>query len=105
MECMACSDNVVRAGLTPKLRDTDVLISMLTYAEHTATSAVMTPKQVAAGVTEFAPPKQFGEFRLRCADVSKASSSSAAVTLPLLPGASIALVWSGVGIDHPVRLD
>lgn len=31
LECMASSDNVVRAGLTPKLRDTDTLISMCTY--------------------------------------------------------------------------
>merc|ERR1719379_1713536 len=31
LECMACSDNVVRAGLTPKLIDTPVLIDMLTY--------------------------------------------------------------------------
>jgi len=31
LECMACSDNVVRAGLTPKLKDVDTLVSMLTY--------------------------------------------------------------------------
>ncbi|KAM0786477.1 hypothetical protein ACM66B_001936 [Microbotryomycetes sp. NB124-2] len=31
MECMATSDNVVRAGLTPKLRDVPTLTSMLTY--------------------------------------------------------------------------
>lgn len=31
IECMACSDNVVRAGLTPKLVDIDTLCSMLTY--------------------------------------------------------------------------
>jgi len=31
VECMACSDNVVRAGLTPKLRDVDVLVGMLNY--------------------------------------------------------------------------
>ncbi|KAK9876685.1 hypothetical protein WA026_014064 [Henosepilachna vigintioctopunctata] len=31
IECMACSDNVVRAGLTPKLIDVDTLVSMLTY--------------------------------------------------------------------------
>ncbi|CDR99268.1 hypothetical protein, partial [Sporisorium scitamineum] len=28
LECMASSDNVVRAGLTPKLRDTDTLVEM-----------------------------------------------------------------------------
>ena len=31
MECMACSDNVVRAGLTPKYQDVETLISMLEY--------------------------------------------------------------------------
>ncbi|KAF4120068.1 mannose-6-phosphate isomerase [Geosmithia morbida] len=31
IECMAASDNVVRAGLTPKFKDTDTLVSMLTY--------------------------------------------------------------------------
>jgi len=32
LECMACSDNVVRAGLTPKLKDVDNLVEMLTYS-------------------------------------------------------------------------
>lgn len=31
VECMACSDNVVRAGLTIKHRDKDTLCQMLTY--------------------------------------------------------------------------
>ncbi|KAK1126647.1 hypothetical protein K0M31_004274 [Melipona bicolor] len=31
IECMACSDNVVRAGLTPKLKDVPTLIEMLRY--------------------------------------------------------------------------
>lgn len=31
MECMAASDNVVRAGLTPKFRDVAALVGMLTY--------------------------------------------------------------------------
>ena len=31
VECMACSNYVVRAGLTPKLRDVDTLCEMLTY--------------------------------------------------------------------------
>jgi len=30
-ECMACSDNVVRAGLTPKLKDVPTLLSLLTF--------------------------------------------------------------------------
>ncbi|KAK3986796.1 mannose-6-phosphate isomerase [Cladorrhinum sp. PSN332] len=31
IECMASSDNVVRAGLTPKFKDVDTLVNMLTY--------------------------------------------------------------------------
>lgn len=31
LECMACSDNVVRAGLTPKMKDVKTLVDMLTY--------------------------------------------------------------------------
>lgn len=33
VECMATSDNVVRAGLTPKYRDVQTLCSMLTYKQ------------------------------------------------------------------------
>lgn len=33
IECMATSDNVVRAGLTPKFRDVSTLCSMLTYKQ------------------------------------------------------------------------
>jgi mannose-6-phosphate isomerase len=31
VECMACSDNVVRAGLTPKFKDVNTLTEMLEY--------------------------------------------------------------------------
>ncbi|MCB1170689.1 MAG: mannose-6-phosphate isomerase, class I [Leptospiraceae bacterium] len=31
IECMACSDNVVRGGLTPKFMDVDTLVEMLHY--------------------------------------------------------------------------
>merc|ERR1712070_1151118 len=31
IECMACSDNVVRVGLTPKFKDVETLKGMLTY--------------------------------------------------------------------------
>ena len=33
IECMATSDNVVRAGLTPKYKDIQTLCSMLTYKQ------------------------------------------------------------------------
>lgn len=33
VECMATSDNVVRAGLTPKYKDVQTLCSMLAYKQ------------------------------------------------------------------------
>ncbi|GAA93370.1 uncharacterized protein L969DRAFT_19764 [Mixia osmundae IAM 14324] len=44
VECMATSDNVVRAGLTPKLRDTPTLINMLTYTFGPSDKQLMTPQ-------------------------------------------------------------
>jgi mannose-6-phosphate isomerase len=43
MECMANSDNVIRAGLTPKLRDIPNLISNLTYDASPASKHVVSP--------------------------------------------------------------
>lgn len=49
IECMATSDNVVRAGLTPKHRDVDVLCSMLTYNSFNGLDELLTKPQKLAG--------------------------------------------------------
>ncbi|KAI3617470.1 hypothetical protein CBS9595_003379 [Malassezia furfur] len=41
LECMAASDNVVRAGLTPKARDVEVLVDMLTYQSARAADQLL----------------------------------------------------------------
>ncbi|CAG8504428.1 mannose-6-phosphate isomerase [Gigaspora rosea] len=43
VECMATSDNVVRAGLTPKFKDVPILVNMLTYRYGSAKSQALTP--------------------------------------------------------------
>ncbi|CAG8529992.1 4348_t:CDS:2 [Diversispora eburnea] len=43
VECMAASDNVVRAGLTPKFKDVSVLVNMLTYKYGSAKSQILKP--------------------------------------------------------------
>src|ERR1700732_787178 len=43
MECMANSDNVIRAGLTPKLRDIPNLVSGLTYDASHASKHIVQP--------------------------------------------------------------
>jgi len=54
IECMANSDNVVRAGLTPKFIDRDVLVNMLTYRGGTPT--VTAGRETDAGDTIYDPP-------------------------------------------------
>lgn len=51
VECMAASDNVVRAGLTPKARDVQVLVDMLTYDDTPSDAKRMKP-------TPFKPDEQ-----------------------------------------------
>jgi mannose-6-phosphate isomerase len=51
MECMANSDNVIRAGLTPKLRDIPNLISNLTYDASPASKHAVSPNPFGSGST------------------------------------------------------
>merc|ERR1711991_757054 len=65
VECMATSDNVVRAGLTPKLRDSKTLISMLTYQSRD--TKPLTPEKVAEGINGYYPPvNDFQVEEVRC---------------------------------------
>lgn len=43
IECMASSDNVVRAGFTPKYKDVETLTTMLTYSYAPISEQKMTP--------------------------------------------------------------
>ncbi|TKR71680.1 hypothetical protein L596_019237 [Steinernema carpocapsae] len=54
IECMACSDNTIRAGLTPKYKDVETLCTNLTY--RTGGPPRFQSKQLAEGIVEYAPP-------------------------------------------------
>jgi len=58
VECMANSDNVVRAGLTPKLIDTPTLVAMLDYTCSPADSRKFpgSPHPSQPGCVQFHPP-------------------------------------------------
>ena len=54
---MVRSDNVVRAGLTPKLIDTDTLVNMLEYRCGPAKDRKFAgEKEEGSGITDFNPP-------------------------------------------------
>jgi len=97
VEAMATSDNVVRAGLTPKLRDTDVLCEMLTY--NTLQPEVLRGEDVAPGIKRYRPP--FAEFQVETVDVASGKS----LAIPQSPGASILLVQRGSAGTASCSLD
>ena len=55
VECMACSDNVVRAGLTSKFKDISTFINILDYQPLTVEQAKFSGKKISEYVTEFDP--------------------------------------------------
>merc|ERR1712045_729336 len=69
LECMACSDNVVRAGLTPKIKDVDTLVDMLTYKCTTPT--ITRGEQVDPCTLLFVPPVE--DFAIEIVEIPAGS--------------------------------
>lgn len=56
LECMACSDNVVRAGLTPKYIDVKTLCNVLNFNGTPAETKYFYGVQENSYTTTFRPP-------------------------------------------------
>ncbi|XP_011335760.2 mannose-6-phosphate isomerase isoform X1 [Ooceraea biroi] len=56
VECMACSDNVIRAGLTPKLKDVPTLIQTMSFECVSPSTIQLQPFQENTFTTVFRPP-------------------------------------------------
>ncbi len=65
IECMANSDNVVRAGLTPKFKDIRTLVEILTYENGAAD--IFTPDENSAEFTYRTPIPEFSVIRWKLA--------------------------------------
>ncbi|XP_075475833.1 mannose-6-phosphate isomerase 2-like [Primulina tabacum] len=89
VECMATSDNVVRAGLTPKHRDVQTLCSMLTYKPGFPT--ILSGVVSNSFTRKYIPP--FDEFEVDQCILPKETST----VFSAVPGASICVVMAGVG--------
>ncbi|KAI8534425.1 hypothetical protein RHMOL_Rhmol10G0088500 [Rhododendron molle] len=89
IECMATSDNVVRAGLTPKNRDVQILCSMLTYKQ--GVPKILQGVPLNPYTKRYRPP--FDEFEVdRCILPQGASA-----VFPAVPGPSVFVVTEGEG--------
>lgn len=104
IECMAASDNVVRAGFTPKFKDVDTLISMLTYSYAPISEQKMVPVDYpyttlnasayssASSAILYDPPIE--EFSVVKTDLKK---KGAKATFEPISGPSIFICTSGNG--------
>lgn len=73
IECMACSDNTVRAGLTPKYIDVNTLCEMLSYSPAPASSKIFPSVQDASDpcVSLYDPPvPDFAVMRIQVGNLS-----------------------------------
>lgn len=104
VECMAASDNVVRAGLTPKFKDVGTLVDMLTYSYAPIDEQKMRPADYpyatlnragyssGSEVTLYDPPiDEFGVVR------TVLRGGGAKATFEQLDGPSIVICTSGKG--------
>lgn len=94
IECMACSDNVVRAGLTPKLIDVPTLVSMLEYKCCPGENMKFKPTVVDEVSIEYNPPVP--DFAVMKHTI-KSGQGEGGVVLPIKKSASIVLVTEGSG--------
>ncbi|GLV43752.1 Mannose phosphate isomerase [Carabus blaptoides fortunei] len=90
IECMASSDNVVRAGLTPKFKDVDTLCNMLTYRMESAGAKLFQSIKENDFTELYAPPVE--DFA-----VAKISLTGMTSDIELIPrnSGSIILVTRG----------
>jgi len=95
IECMAASDNVVRAGLTPKFKDVETLVNMLTYTCKSSDNQIVTgsPYLNSKSTTLYDPPIE--EFSILCTNLS--SDTVKSESFKEIKGPSIILVTEGHG--------
>ena len=106
VECMACSDNVVRAGLTPKFKDVQTLVDMLDYNMCDLNNNLVYPLKINENIFEYNP--NVNEFSVERIDIS--SSSVSEISLPAIKKYSILIIINSnddtvalVG-DHTIEL-
>lgn len=96
IECMACSDNVVRAGLTTKFRDVETLVNMLDYepakSQQSLILSPLTIQHESTSIASFAPTD---EFKVEKIVICPREAASKEYTLPAVLSGSFIIVMNG----------
>ena len=90
---MATSDNVVRAGLTPKLRDVDTLVSMLTYEAGPGSKQLLQPTKFTEDGTTMLYDPPIDEFSVLRVELDQSTSTKHRA----IAGPSLCVVTEGEG--------
>ncbi|XP_026744496.1 mannose-6-phosphate isomerase [Trichoplusia ni] len=91
VECMACSDNVVRAGLTPKHIDVATLVDMLDYSSYALDQLLFNPQLEDANSCIWRPPvSDFAVVKIRLESGDTYNTQNR-------PSPSLLIVTSGSG--------
>jgi mannose-6-phosphate isomerase len=94
VECMANSDNVVRAGLTPKFKDVETLVDILTY--EMGPPSIIEPDADAVEVTYKTPAREFRVSRLRMQPgKERAESTGGGPAVLLVIQGDVRIGWEG----------
>ncbi|KAG2150415.1 mannose-6-phosphate isomerase [Suillus clintonianus] len=91
MECMANSDNVIRAGLTPKAKDIPNLVSVLTYTASDWQKHMVNPIDITLRTRKYDPP--IPDFTVLQVNTQKGETE----THEAISGPSIAIATEGFG--------
>lgn len=92
MECMANSDNVIRAGLTPKPKDIPNLLAGLTYKAAPWSNHMVQPSTSSDSATvTYDPPVQ--DFTVLALNIAKGGAESQHA----INGPSIVIATDGAG--------
>ncbi len=93
IECMANSDNVVRAGLTPKFRDKETLCNILDYSPNPPSHQLFQskPHPLVADIAIYDPPTP--EFAIAQIETNQNDN----ISIPVINGPSIILIITGSG--------
>jgi mannose-6-phosphate isomerase len=92
IECMACSDNVVRAGLTPKFKDVETLVDMLTYSTGGPSIDAGAPMAEDSRILRYTPPVP--EFEVLIVTVDPGES----IVLPRIHVPAVFVIVEGTGM-------
>ncbi|KAL0832004.1 hypothetical protein ABMA28_001503 [Loxostege sticticalis] len=92
VECMACSDNVVRAGLTPKHIDVATLVEMLDYSSYSLDQLLFNPQLEDPNSCIWRPPvPDFAVVKIKVQDDDEPYNTI------IRPSPSLIIVTSGSG--------